>query len=229
MTQPTPWPLARIIALYDRAEAALRQTAGLADDDARSAAAAGHQVGARVEHLRGNDARRAAERARRNGVVFRVRAHAERRLGHVPVGAVLDQQSWRLADPSAPGESIAVIATDLAGTVCVWNPEAERLYGWSEGEVLGRPITEFTVGPGDDEVAASIIGSVRRTGWWEGEFWVQRRDRSRFLAYVRDVVVADADGRPLGIVGFSVELSAPLRSLPGAPGSGSAVVSADGP
>ncbi|HET9590272.1 MAG TPA: PAS domain S-box protein, partial [Anaerolineales bacterium] len=38
----------------------------------------------------------------------------------------------------------AAIATDLVGRVIYWNPAAERLYGWSTSEALGRLITELT-------------------------------------------------------------------------------------
>ena len=61
----------------------------------------------------------------------------------------------------------AVIGTDLAGTVKLWNPAAQRLYGWSRADVAGRPITEITVGPDDAEVAERIMASVRSIGSWE--------------------------------------------------------------
>jgi PAS domain S-box-containing protein len=41
----------------------------------------------------------------------------------------------------------AVIATDLRGRVTHWNEYAERLYGWSREETLGRDVRDLTVGP----------------------------------------------------------------------------------
>lgn len=104
-------------------------------------------------------------------------------------------------------EGLAVIATDLAGTVTHWSAGAERLYGWSRREVIGRPITELTVGPEDTRVAENIMDCVRRTGRWEGEFWVRRRDGTAFLAYVREAMIADQHGTLIGLVGVSVEAS----------------------
>jgi anti-anti-sigma factor len=101
----------------------------------------------------------------------------------------------------------AVIATDLAGVVTHWNTEAERLYGWSAREVLARPIFELTVGPDDQQLADEIMDCVVRTGVWEGEFEVRRKDGSRFLAHVRDQLIADEDGNPVGLLGTSVESS----------------------
>ncbi|MDQ2051826.1 PAS domain S-box protein [Natronolimnohabitans sp. A-GB9] len=34
----------------------------------------------------------------------------------------------------------ALIAVDLEGTVELWNPAAERIFGWSEDEILGEPL-----------------------------------------------------------------------------------------
>src|SRR3954453_17443052 len=102
-------------------------------------------------------------------------------------------------------EELAVIATDLVGVVTHWSAGAERLYGWSGVEVLGRPITELTVGPEDETVAENIMRGVRRTGRWGGEFWVRRKSGVAFLAYVREALVCDDHGTPVGLVGVSIE------------------------
>jgi anti-anti-sigma factor len=98
----------------------------------------------------------------------------------------------------------AVITTDLEGIVTLWNAEAERLYGWSREEVIGRPITELTVGPQDLELAEEIMDCVRRTGEWTGQFDVRRKDGSRFCAHVRDTLIKDADGNLAGLAGVSI-------------------------
>jgi anti-anti-sigma factor len=108
----------------------------------------------------------------------------------------------------------AVIATDLAGVVTHWNSEAARLYGWSAAEVLGRPIVELTVGPDDQLLADEIMDGVRQTGAWEGEFDVRRKDGTRFLAYVRDELVEDEHGNPVGLVGVSVDSSRLASATP---------------
>lgn len=97
----------------------------------------------------------------------------------------------------------AVIATDLAGIVTTWNAVAERLYGWSAQEVIGRPITKLTVGPDDADLAEQILESVRHTGTWAGEFEVRRKDGTRFPAYVQDVLLSDDHGQVIGVLGTS--------------------------
>jgi PAS domain S-box-containing protein len=101
----------------------------------------------------------------------------------------------------------AVIATDLRGRVTHWNEYAERLYGWSREETLGRDVRELTVGPGQIAVTEEIVRKVGAGETWEGEFVVRRKDGSRFLAHVTDSLIRDAEGRAAGIVGVSTDVT----------------------
>lgn len=101
----------------------------------------------------------------------------------------------------------AVIATDLEGTVIHWNDHAEELYGWSREETLGRNIAELTVGPAEAEVAGEIMERLRAGETWEGEFVVRRKDGSTFHAYVTDSPIYDAQGRAVGFVGVSTDVT----------------------
>lgn len=107
----------------------------------------------------------------------------------------------------------AVIATDTDARVIHWNPAAERLYGWSAAEALGRPIFELTV-PADGQQAAQEImaETFERTGAWEGEFVVTREDGSTFPAHVANTLVRDLEGRVAGVIGVSSDLSAEVAA-----------------
>ena len=43
----------------------------------------------------------------------------------------------------------AILVCDLSQRIVYWNKGAERVYGWSVEEVLGRPLEEVLVGPGE--------------------------------------------------------------------------------
>ncbi|MDQ3854944.1 MAG: PAS domain S-box protein, partial [Chloroflexota bacterium] len=101
----------------------------------------------------------------------------------------------------------AVIATDVSGTITHWNAYAERLYGWSRADVLGRSIREVTVGPTEARLADEIMEQLRKGRSWRGEFTVQRKDGSTFLAHVSDSLIIDSEGKATGIVGVSVDVS----------------------
>jgi PAS domain S-box-containing protein len=106
----------------------------------------------------------------------------------------------------------AVIATDLDGIVTHWNTHAERLYGYSCEEVLGRNIAGLTVGPTETNIAREIMEQLRNGESWEGEFTVQCKDGSTFTAYVVDSLIRDAQGRAVGVVGVSTDITERKRS-----------------
>ncbi len=101
----------------------------------------------------------------------------------------------------------AVISTDLDGKVTYWNEHAERLYGYTREEALGRDITGLTVGPRETELAREIMEQLRSGKTWEGEFVTSRKDGSKFQAHVVDSLIYDSEGRAAGIVGVSTDIS----------------------
>lgn len=101
----------------------------------------------------------------------------------------------------------AIIATDLDAVVTHWSKGAQRLYGWSREEAVGRCIMELTVPERHRARARSTLADVLPTGYWEGEFEVRRRDGSTFPAYVRNAVYCGLDGERAGVVGVSVDIS----------------------
>jgi len=107
----------------------------------------------------------------------------------------------------------AVIATDMDGRIVRWNAAAERLYGWTADEILGRNIGEVTVPETGQEHGDDIMQSLRDGRPWSGGFTVVRKDGSTFSALVTDVGVRTDDGRLVGIVGVSTDLGHALRPL----------------
>lgn len=100
----------------------------------------------------------------------------------------------------------AVVATDLRGVVTLWNPGAERLYGWSAEEAVGQPVYEMVVPVDRIGHARELIGEPDAAGW-EGEFTANRRDGTTFPVHVRNAVVRDRTGAVSGMVSVSVDLT----------------------
>jgi len=107
----------------------------------------------------------------------------------------------------------AVIVTDPAGTVMSWNAGAERLYGWSAQEAVGRPIGELTVPEVAQEDAEQIMVALRAGQTWSGSFTVRRKDGSSFRALVTNTGVDDEDGTTVAVVGVSIGLGDAVRPL----------------
>jgi PAS domain S-box-containing protein len=101
----------------------------------------------------------------------------------------------------------AIIATNPQGTIIYWNRAAEELYGWSKEEVMGRPIVDVTPSEQMLERAEEIMSELRAGRSWSGEFVVQRKDGSTFLAMVTDTPVHDEQGNLEGIIGVSTDIT----------------------
>jgi two-component system sensor kinase FixL len=89
----------------------------------------------------------------------------------------------------------AIYMLDPDGQVTIWNKGAERLKGWSEAEVLGRPTSIFY--PTDAIEAGKPHDDLARAaadGKFEEEDWRVRKDGSEFLASVSITALSNDDG-----------------------------------
>jgi PAS domain S-box-containing protein len=76
----------------------------------------------------------------------------------------------------------AVLAVDLTGHILFWNRYAETLYGWTAAEVQGHLISDVFAAPLLLESARANLEQLQRGEGWSGEFLVQRRDSTTFMA-----------------------------------------------
>jgi diguanylate cyclase (GGDEF)-like protein/PAS domain S-box-containing protein len=100
----------------------------------------------------------------------------------------------------------AVIATDLKGTVTHWTRHAERLFGYTRGEAVGRDIAELGL-VDDPGFAARRIEVLRAGEPFGGGFRARRRDGEQFPCYTRDAPIRDDDGELSGFVAVASDIS----------------------
>ena len=88
---------------------------------------------------------------------------------------------------------------DPADVVDYWNLGAERLYGWTREEALGRPADALlrTVLPAPQ---GEILRQLDATGQWEGEVIHTTRDGRKVTCLSRWSLQRDDRGRTLGIM-----------------------------
>lgn len=130
------------------------------------------------------------------------------------VGIVIDVTERRQAEETIRYQAKlldavdqAVIATDRAGTIVYWNRYAEELYGWKAQEALGKRVQEITPASFSKDQAEAIMAVLQQGKSWSGEFSVQRKDGTVFPAMVTDSPIWDSQGRQIGVVGVSVDIS----------------------
>ncbi|MDT7603978.1 MAG: hypothetical protein QOF61_1975, partial [Acidobacteriota bacterium] len=105
----------------------------------------------------------------------------------------------------------AVVATDAQGAITYWNKFAEKLYGWSAAEAIGRNILEITPTDATREQAAEIMSRVAAGESWAGEFTVRHKDGTTFPAMVTDTPISDERGTVVGVVGVSIDITGRRR------------------
>jgi PAS domain S-box-containing protein len=104
---------------------------------------------------------------------------------------------------------VSVVVTDLDLNVLSWSAGAERLYGWTAQEAIGRSVRETVVpanaaSPADEE---EFNLALQRDGRWDGEYTVRRKDGSTFPAHVRSRLISDQDGCVTGAVSVAMDIT----------------------
>jgi len=95
----------------------------------------------------------------------------------------------------------AVFDLNLSGEICVWNSGAERIFGYTEAEVLGVDGSEFFGVAGyPSEAFREELELALKSGRGEGEAWLNRSDGTRFYARWITNTVRRNGGEAVGFI-----------------------------
>ena len=101
---------------------------------------------------------------------------------------------------------LAIIALDLKGRVISWNPAAERMFGWSQDEVMGRALPTI---PQDEEEAFKALDQSNFQGntLLGLELRRQRRDGSLIDVSLSTASLYDGAGAMTGTMGIIEDIT----------------------
>lgn len=108
------------------------------------------------------------------------------------------------------GEAVAVF--DLDFRFLTVNPAFERMTGWQEGEVAGKPMSLLHCGPQPDAQHARMLHALAGQSSWQGELWQRRKDGSEFLSELRISEVRDAGNRRSHYVAVTTDITERKRA-----------------
>ena len=93
----------------------------------------------------------------------------------------------------------AIYMLDVTGHVASWNPGAERIKGYSAGEIIGRHFSEFYTSE-DRAIGkpAQALAIATSQGKYEAEAWRLRKDGTRFWASVLIDAIRNPEGQLIG-------------------------------
>jgi PAS domain S-box-containing protein len=98
----------------------------------------------------------------------------------------------------------AILARDLEDKIVYWNKGAERTYGWTASEMLGKTTIELHK---DRSKYAEALTCVMKNGEWSGELPQNTKDGRTLTMQVRWTLVRDSKGKPKGILGINTDVT----------------------
>jgi PAS domain S-box-containing protein len=103
------------------------------------------------------------------------------------------------------GEAVSI--TDLEDNVLYLNPAFFDIYGYTEEELIGKPIAVVRSPNTPEAIASQILPATLEQGGWQGEVLNRRRDGSDFPVGLATSVVRDEDGTILGLIGVARDIT----------------------
>jgi diguanylate cyclase (GGDEF)-like protein/PAS domain S-box-containing protein len=101
---------------------------------------------------------------------------------------------------------LAVISLDISGCVRSWNETAERIFGWSADEILGRPDPTLSQSRGE-ELYELLERVLRGEAFTEVATQVVKKDGEPIEVSVSLAPIYDAEGTINGIIAVAADLT----------------------
>jgi two-component system cell cycle sensor histidine kinase/response regulator CckA len=101
----------------------------------------------------------------------------------------------------------SVVSTDPEGYVLTWNQGADRLFGFSASEALGRHIS--FVYPPDQHgfLQRDVIAPLKAKGRHEIEVRMRRKSGADFYAHLSLSLLRDQEGAVNGMIGYAIDIT----------------------
>ncbi len=106
---------------------------------------------------------------------------------------------------------VGIFAVDPDGSVSLWNPGCEQIFGWTADEVLGGDVPFITAEQRGEAVAA--VRQMREGGVLRGAAEFARRDGASISVEIASAPVFDSSGRIRSLVTVAVDTTEQLEAL----------------
>jgi two-component system cell cycle sensor histidine kinase/response regulator CckA len=137
------------------------------------------------------------------------------------IGAVLDITGRKQAEEALrqandrlqviiQSSPLAILSLDARGIVRMWNPAAERVFGWTAEEVTGQPLPNVPEGKEDEfgDLLRRVLQGESLTGV---ELVRRRKDGTVVTVNLFAAPLHEADGRITGILGLVEDVTSVKR------------------
>jgi PAS domain S-box-containing protein len=104
----------------------------------------------------------------------------------------------------------AILVRDLGQNILFWNKGAEKIYGWSAAEVIGKNAEDLLFKEHSKQFDAAREAIVQE-GEWKGEMHQTRRDGADIVVESRWTLVRDEEGKPKSILVINTDVTEKKR------------------
>ena len=101
----------------------------------------------------------------------------------------------------------AILVRDLEQNILFWNKGAEKIYGWSAEEAIGKKAEGLLYKEHSRQFDAARQAIIQG-GEWQGEMHQVRRDGSEIIVESRWTLVRDEQGQPKSILVINTDITA---------------------
>jgi PAS domain S-box-containing protein len=101
----------------------------------------------------------------------------------------------------------SVVSTNLDGIVQSWNKGAERQFGYSAAEALGRHMAFLYVEDIESGFQDDLLHVLKTVGEHTAEIWLRKKSGETFCAHVSYSLLRDEAGNPTGIISYSLDIT----------------------
>ncbi|MEP6994839.1 MAG: PAS domain S-box protein [Acidobacteriota bacterium] len=103
--------------------------------------------------------------------------------------------------------SDGVVLMDLAGKIVDWNPGAERMFGYSKEEMVGKTPSAVAPPESREDWTLSMLDEMKKRGRWTGEVPFVRKDGTAGIADTVVVPLSDEFGRRIAALGITKDVT----------------------
>lgn len=159
----------------------------------------------------------------RRTMIRRQRAEEELKKAHAELEESVQERTASLAERTAALErkttevleqaamidlaNDAIFVRSAADTISYWNKGAERLYGWTKDEALGRDAHELL-----HTEFPEPLETIKTRETWEGELHHATRDGGKIVVASHWTTLRDASGAPRGWLEINTDITRRKRA-----------------
>jgi len=99
----------------------------------------------------------------------------------------------------------AILVLDLEGNILFWNKGAERMYGWTRQEIVGRNMGKLCYN--NPKIFKEANGLAISQGEWYGELQHLTKDGHEITVEARWTLIRDNDGQPKSVLAINTDIT----------------------